>query len=85
MFQFTIRELLVLTALVAVGVAWRSESIARDRAHRETRRHAEQLRESLDLAKGELEAIAWAAKNPNAGMCWQFPRANWALIDQPIP
>ena len=33
MFQFTIRELLVLTALVAVGVAWRSESIARDRAH----------------------------------------------------
>jgi hypothetical protein len=85
MFRFTIRELLLLTALVGAVIGWRTDVWARDLSHRATRSHAERLRESLADAKGINGMLLRAIEHPNEPQCWQVSYPNWALVSQPIP
>jgi hypothetical protein len=85
MFRFTIRELLLLTALVGTIISWHTDSIASDRARRTTRLHAERLRDSLSAAKGINGMLLRAIEHPREPQCWQVPHPNWELASQPIP
>jgi len=86
MFRFSIRELLILTALVGVCIAWRTDSTARAHAHGATREHAERLRNSLGLAKRDYDTLVEYVKTgkPRIG-CGTVPRPEWELAKQRIP
>ena len=92
MFRLTLRELLLLTTLAAVCIAWRTETNARERiqqAQRATRAHAERLRASLELAEEEyLGLVKWIrAGMPATRVCLSqpCPYPDWELAKQPIP
>ena len=89
MFRFSIRELMLLTALVAISMAWFVESrgaeVAEWRSQR-VRGHAERLRESLDLAEWECRRMAdWIEYGQMEAICGNTPRPQWDLAKQAIP
>jgi hypothetical protein len=85
MFRFTIRELLLLTALVATSIAWSSDRAVAEAARQTTRQHAERLRESLAAAKGINGMLRFAIEHPGEAQCWQVPQPDWELASKPIP
>jgi hypothetical protein len=86
MFRFSIRELMFLTALVGVCLAWRSDSAARAEAHHTTREHAERLRNSLELAEDDVDMLAEFIRTGRPRVvCGNDPRPEWELARQPIP
>jgi len=85
MFRFSIRELLLLTALVGTVIAWRIDSMASDLARRTTRMHAERLRDSLSAARGINGMLLHAIEHSREPQCWQVSHPNWELASQPIP
>lgn len=89
MFRFTIRDLLWLMVVSAVGAAWCSDrrhyDIRAEARHNLTREHAERLRSSLEAAEGVNGMLVWAVANPGKPQCWQVPHPEWKLVKQPIP
>lgn len=85
MLRFSIRELLLLTALAATWTAWRLDNARRELSQKYTRAHAAKLRDSLEAAKGIEGMLIWSIQNPEKGQCWQVPHPDWNLISQPIP
>jgi len=79
MFQFTLRELLLLTSLVAVTTAWLWETHAR----RITRSHAEVLRMVVARAREDYEAVL---ADLNNGTSEAKPSlTDWGKAEEPIP
>jgi hypothetical protein len=86
MIRFTVREILLLTALVGSCVAWRLESHSLKRAQRVTRAHAEQLREALSIGKSQFDEALNPPFNNDILACGTFkPRADWKLAKHPTP
>jgi hypothetical protein len=87
MFRFTLRELLLITAIAATSIAWRVENRAADLAKStlmRTRTHAERLRESLALAEGECNRLVhWITNGPKPD-CPTRPHPEWELVNEPV-
>ena len=86
MFRLSIRELLLLMALLAVWLGWRIDRRSGERDHKVTREHAERLRETLRDAKEEHDYLVGVIENPDGRHCATQRRfADWTFSDKPIP
>ena len=88
MFRFTIRDVLWLTALVAMGVAWRLDRTSLDASRVATRDHAIKLQTSLanDKKNQERERLFWDTPAVKRTYTKAFPEpVDWQLAEQPIP
>jgi hypothetical protein len=86
MFRFTIRDVLWLTALVAMAVGWWAYS-RRAAAHQAaTVAHAESLRTQLKIARGYVHLVRSEGRGPIYG---DIPISanppDWKWIEKPIP
>jgi hypothetical protein len=71
MFRFTIRDVLWLTVVVAMGVGWyanrRSWSANLEIERGERNAQIIRLRQERDIARDEAKTIYWRRLNPNDG------------------
>ena len=90
MFRFTIRDVLWLTVVVALGVGW-WVSHRTARAQRYTViAHAERLQDALWKAKRAYveckECLDLSMQIPNYGKVFALTKEpEWAILDEPIP
>jgi len=79
MFRFTIRDVLWLTVVVGLSVAWLSERHARQ----VTRSHAEALRMVITRAREDYESVLadLTSGTEKAGVSL----TDWEMANKPIP
>ena len=91
MYRFTIREVMLLAALVGTGLAWRLEINARHMVElqlKEARGHAEVLRLTLGLAEKECKWLSERYLNRGGSVYYLHPSStgpNWELVRKRIP
>jgi hypothetical protein len=89
MFRFTIRDVLWLMALVAMGVGWWSSNRAVIARKEVTASHAVALRGQLKLAKTYSKTLEWAFQKRNSGhtgtLTFGLVEPDWSWIDKSIP
>jgi hypothetical protein len=81
--KFTIRDLFLVTMIVALGLGWWANSRTMEENRREVVTHAKELRNSLGDAKrlsAQLERDAGPLKHA-------IPKqtVDWSILDKPIP
>jgi hypothetical protein len=87
MFRFTIRDVLWLTVVVAMGAGWWIDRLAQDARRTGIRIHALELRSALTNAKYNQDNFGpqWdTADGRIIYYSWLKP-VDWKLADKPIP
>ena len=94
MFRFTIRELMLVTLVVALGLGWWLHYRAIDANRQAVVRHAQRVRRSLanarhEYASLEMQMHSVAAGNLPANLANVGPaipsRIDWEVLNEPIP
>ena len=96
--KFTIRDLFLVTVIVALAVGWWVEHRGRrmiDEGHKRLRLHAQELRDELRFAKSEYDDVSrdlaqeqlkrGITEHMITGDIRSFREVNWKLADEPLP
>jgi hypothetical protein len=81
MFRFTIRDVLWLTVVVALGVGWWASNRRTTEQLEATVSHAESLRLQLKRARDYEKTVDWARR----GYTLEPVPPDFSWIDKPLP
>jgi hypothetical protein len=76
--RFSIRDLLWLTVVVAMGLGWWSDNRTKHAAVQQAQRQRIVLKE----AKRFSDDVSQMIRNP--GLEWMGPVRNWSVLDEPL-
>ena len=90
MFRFTIRDVLWLTVVVALGVGWWLDKRQTEGRIAVVAAHAESLQTALKAAHANVMLRESQSVNPPSGRRYvrvfpPGPAVDWGLADKPIP
>jgi hypothetical protein len=83
MFHFTIRELVLLTLVVAMGFAWWRDHRQNESRRATTHALAKRLRDNLALAKEKVDGMEFKLSFILHEKS-SFIEPDWSLIDAPL-
>ena len=86
MFRFTIRDVLWLTVVVALGVGWWASNRRATVQLEATVSHTESLRLQLKRARDYEKTLDWARRGggfTSEPISFLYP--DWSWIDKPLP
>jgi hypothetical protein len=84
-FRFTIRELVLVTAIVALAFGWGIDHWAAKSRGIALAKHSQRLHDQLGRAKGEVDQMSeFFFQNFQGSMTVMLP-ADWRILDEPIP
>jgi hypothetical protein len=96
--KISIRDLLLVTVIVALAVGWWVEHCGRrmtEEEHKRLRLHAQELRDELRFAKLEYDDVSrdlaqeqlkrGITQHKRTGDIQSFREVKWKLADEPLP